>query len=103
MQYYSHQLVVIKSDRSGRTYQIKRITNFMQSNGYPRKLTEKATRRQMKRGMISLLKETDYRNVRTARTPFINGVSQEVQILASAAGVRCAFFMPDTLRHAYES
>ena len=58
------------SDRSGRNKEIKRIKDVMESNGYPQKFTEKAIRRQMKRGTIPKQKEIDDKKLQTARIPF---------------------------------
>ena len=110
MQYNSHHPVEIKSgiiqglvyramnvcsDRSGRNKEIKRIKDVMQSNGYPRKFTEKAIRRQMKRRTIPKEKEIDDKKLQTARIPS-STVSARKFGVWHEAGVRCAFFM----RHA---
>ena len=102
MQYNSHHPVEIKSgiiqglvyramnvcsDRSGRNKEIKLIKDVMQRNGYPRKFTEKAIRRQMKRGTIPKQKEIDDKKLQTARIPFIDDVRQKVRRLAREAGV----------------
>ena len=37
------------------------------------------------------------------RIPYIDGLSQEVRQIARTAGVRCAFYMPITLRSLYQA
>ena len=41
--------------------------------------------------------------LQTVRIPFLDGLSQEVRRIARAAGVRCAFYTPNTLQSLYQT
>ena len=58
-----NRAMIVCSDISGRNEEIKHIKYVMQSNGYPRKFTEKAIRRQVKRGKIPKQKEIDDKKI----------------------------------------
>ena len=88
----------------------------MVENGYPRKFTQKAISRQLKRGAVNAKRadskdkgttfeepEASVQKIQTVRIPFVDGLSQEVRRLARKADVRCAFYQPDTLRHLYQA
>ena len=88
----------------------------MVENGYPRKFTQKAISRQLKRGAVNAKRadskdkgttfeepEASVPKIQTVRIPFVDGLSQEVRRLARKADVRCAFYQPDTLRHLYQA
>ena len=99
-----------------RNQELQRIENVMVENGYPRKFTQKAISRQLKRGAVNAKRadskdkgttfeepEASVPKIQTVRIPFVDGLSQEVRRLARKADVRCAFYQPDTLRHLYQA
>ena len=99
-----------------RNQELRRIENVMVENGYPRKFTQKAISRQLKRGAVNAKRadskdkgttfeepEASVPKIQTIRIPFVDGLSQEVRRLARKADVRCVFYQPDTLRHLYQA
>ena len=70
----------------------------MKQSGYPRKVVERAINRQEKKSLNVNVEET---SMVKARIPFVDGTSQEVRRIIRTAGVKCAFYMPNTTRGLY--
>ena len=99
------------SSSEDRDRELKRIAGVMQGNGYPRKFTEKAISKQMKRrlkqqegsgelgGKVS---EQLQEKEPTVKIPYIEGVSEQIRRVARSAGIRCVFYAPSTLRDLYQ-
>ena len=75
------------------------------SNGYPRKFEEKAISRQLKCEQLNGNSATSdqLEKLQTVQIPFLDGLSQEVRRIARTAGVRCAFYTPNTLQSLYQT
>ena len=91
------------SDEKRIKREFERISEAMADNGYPKRFTERAINKQMKKGLVRRVDEADQPKWETARIPYIDGLSQEVRRIARTAGVRCAFYMPITLRSLYQA
>ena len=50
-----------------------------------------------------VIDKPDQPKMEIARIPYIDGLSQEIRRIARTAGVRCSFFMPNTLRSLYQA
>ena len=87
--------------------ELKHIATAMEGNGYPKKFTEKAISRQLRRPaeekLERVINEPDQPKMEIARIPYVDGLSQEIRRIARTAGVRCSFFMPNTLRSLYQA
>ena len=88
------------SDEKRIKREFERISEAMADNGYPKRFTERTINKQMKKGLVRRVDEADQPKWETARIPYIDGPSQRI---ARTAGVRCAFYMPITLRHLYQA
>ncbi len=96
-----------------RDKELQRISEAMACNGYPKRFTEKAISKQIKRESMRMLETDDAEDKQrlldtepkmdTVRIPFIEGLSQEIRRIARTAGVRCAFYMPNTMRDLYQA
>ena len=96
--------ILVSSTQKLRDLELKRIRKVMAENGYPRKFVEKAISKQLKRHATGRkLPQQDEKNIITTTIPFVDGLSQEVRRVARMAGVRCAFFAPNTLTHMYSA
>ena len=81
--------------------EFERISEAMADNGYPKRFTERAINKQMKKGLVRRMDEAD--QPKWKRIPYIDGLNQEVRRIARTARVRCAFYMPITLRSLYQA
>ena len=75
----------------------------MADNGYPKRFTERAISKQMKKGLVKRVDEADQLKWETARIPYIDGLSLEVRWIVHTAGVQCAFYMPIALRSLHQA
>ncbi len=97
-----NRAVTVCSSVALRDAELKNIRQAMTSNGYPKKFTEKAISKQLKKATnTSSRVELDQPKLITTSIPFIDGLSQEVRRIARTAGIRCAFSTPSTLSALY--
>ena len=77
----------------------------MEGNGYPKQFLEKAISRQLQRPSAGKLErainEPSQPKMEKAMIPYVDGLSLEIRRIACMAGVRCSFFMSNTLRSLY--
>ena len=99
--------IKVCSDTETRDGEFRRISAAMECNGYPKRFTEKAISKRLKRGTTSraerLAKEADQAKLEKASIPYVEGLSQEIRRIVRAAGVRCSFYTPDTMRNLYQA
>ena len=73
----------------------------------PKPFTEKAISRLFKRPAAGKLErvinEPDQPKMEIARIPYVDGVSQEIRRIVRTAGLRCSFFMLNTLWSLYQA
>ena len=91
------------SDKTRIKREFERISEAIADNGYPKRFTERAINKQMKKGLARRVDEADPPKWETARIPYIDGLSQEVRRIARTAGVRCAFYLPIKLCSLYQA
>ena len=100
----AERAIRVSSSEEARDAEFRRISQVMVCNGYPRKFVQKAISRQVKsRAARRVQPQQDQSKAVTVRIPFIDGLSQEVRRVARAAGVRCAFYTPNTLGSLYNA
>ena len=87
--------------------EFRHILAAMECNGYPKRFTEKANSKRLKRGTTNraerLAKEADQAKLEKASIPYVEGLSQEICRIVHTASLRCSFYMPDTMRNLYQA
>ena len=97
----ANRAILVSSRQAGKDARLGRILQVMMHNRYPRKSIGKVVTSQIKRHTSCAFKRqkqtTNEARPITVRILFVEGLSQEVCRIARTAGVRCAFFTPNTL------
>ena len=94
----AERAVRVSSSDAERDAELRRISSMMVCNVYPRRFVDKAISKQLRRRTAPRVQSQDQSDMKTVRIPFVEGLSQEVRLVARSAGVRCVFYTPCTLQ-----
>ena len=95
--------MILSSDQTAYRQEVAKITSTFRNNSYPRKFVEKAVKRQERCAMRqskNRLKEKKQER-RTVFISYVEGQSEEIQMIAWKAALRCVFYAKRTLRGLY--